>query len=112
MAAWDLNSIRFQLLKEVGANASRSEATMDAVLIGTLFNEPIDFLHLDNFSFHTGNFADARYHAASIGKSLQLDDKLLLLMRLYFECCLDSFRCPAIATICSSRFIASRGVFA
>ena len=74
MAAWDLNSICLQFLKEGGANTSCSEATMNALLIGMLFNEPVDFLHLNNLSFHTGNFADARYPPFPIGKSLELDD--------------------------------------
>ena len=65
MAARDLNPIRFQFLKEGGANTSCSEGTMDAVLIGVLFNEPIDFLHLDNLSFHPGNFARCSLPAAS-----------------------------------------------
>ena len=74
MAGRDLNSIRFQLLKESGANASCSEGTMDAVLIGILFNEPIDFLHLDNVSLHPGNFADAHCPPLPIGKPLELDN--------------------------------------
>ena len=74
MAARDLNPIGFQLLKKVGANASRSEATMDAVLIGMLFNEAKDFLHLDNLSLHSGNFADARCPPLPIGKPLQLNN--------------------------------------
>ena len=74
MAARDFNPIRFQLLEEGGANASCSEATMDAVFVGMLFNKPIDFLHLDNLSFHSGNFADARCPSLSIGKSLELDN--------------------------------------
>ena len=75
MAAWDLNSIRLQFLEEGGANASCSEGTMNALLIGMLFHEPVDFLHLDNLSFHTGNFADAHYPPLPIGKSRELDDE-------------------------------------
>ena len=74
MAAWDLNPIRFQVLEKGGANTSGSEATMDAVLISALFNKPIDFLHLDNLSFHPGNFGDAHCSPPPIGKSLELDN--------------------------------------
>ena len=74
MTTGDLNSKGLQFLEETGANASCSEGSMSAVFIGMLFDEPIDILHLDNVTFHPGNFADAHYASLAIGKSLQLHD--------------------------------------
>ena len=84
---------------------------MDAVLIGMLLYKPIDFLHLDNLPFHPGNLADARYPPLAIGKSLELNDNSYC-RRDCTPNAAGAHPDPAIATICSSRFIASRGVFA
>ena len=75
MAGWNLNSIRLEVLEEGRANPSCLKTPMDAVLIGALFNEPIDFLHLDHLSFHAGNFADAHCPPLAIGKPLELNNK-------------------------------------
>ena len=91
MATWDLNPIRFQVLEKGGANTSCSEATMNAVLIGVIFNEPIDFLHLDNLSFHPGNFGDARCSPPPIGKSLKWT-KSLIADAIVLRMLLHSFR--------------------
>ena len=74
MAARNFNAIGFQFLEKGRANTSCPEATMDAVLIGVFFNEPIDFLHLDNLSFHPGNFRDARCPPPPVRKPLELDN--------------------------------------
>ena len=65
---------------------------MDAVLIGVLLNEPIDFLHLDNLSFHPGNFARCSLPAASHREVSGAGQQLLSLTRLYFERYWNSFR--------------------
>src|SRR5262249_32284876 len=70
----NLQPVRLQLFKEGWAYAGCSEGTMDAMFIGMLLNEPIDFLHLYNLSLHASNFADARYAAFPIRKPLKLDN--------------------------------------
>src|SRR5262245_31488729 len=74
MAARDLNAIGFQFLEKGRANTTCPEDNMDAVVIVAVFNEPIDFLHLDSLSFHPGNFRDAHCPPPPIRKSLQLDN--------------------------------------
>src|SRR6516165_11699062 len=77
MARRQLDSEMLQFGQEARAHAGGSEAALHlAFLIRRFFDEPIEFLHLDDVAFHPGNLADADNAPAAVGKSLKLHDEM------------------------------------
>src|SRR5262245_30162843 len=53
-----------------------SERSVDvALLVRAFFDEPKDFMHLNEVAFHPGNLSDADHPALAIGQALQLNQQ-------------------------------------
>ena len=82
-----------------------------ALVIGVFFLKTIDLLHLNYIAFHSSHFAHAGHPPAPVRQTLQLDEQLDRGGDLTANTRADTAK-PAMATICSRRLIASRGVLA
>src|SRR5579863_6938476 len=72
-ASRNLDAVRHEVVKERGPDAGRGKMSDDISSgIGALFYETEDFVHLNDFSLHSGDFVDAGQLAPAIGKPLQL----------------------------------------
>src|SRR5260221_10703225 len=74
---WQIYAGVFQVGEEQRPHTRGAEATLDLTpLVGRFLDELVHLLHLQDFAFHAGNFANAGYAPATIRQPLQLNNNL------------------------------------
>src|SRR6266851_3708070 len=75
IAARDLDALGDEIGQKAGSDPGRREVPLDgSILERPGADEFVDFLHLENVAFHTGDLRDAGDLALAVGQARKLDN--------------------------------------